>query len=166
NLGAVLGTVDGALKVAPGRLGIWGHSNGGSVALGIMEISGKNYPTVLWAPVTKAFPESILHFADEMDDEGAYLRDIVADFVQKYNPRLYSPPQYVRWLMAPVQLHQGTADEAVPYVWSDNFAKSLEQLHKQIIYYKYSGEDHNFSKGSWTTLVTRDLLFYRKNFAL
>ena len=39
---------------------IWAHSNGGQIALTVLEITGENYPTVLWAPVTESFPYSIL----------------------------------------------------------------------------------------------------------
>lgn len=166
NLDKALSSMNPNLKADTKKIAIWGHSNGGQIALSVVEISGKNYPTVMWAPVTIPFPESILYFADEMNDRGAYLRSVVADFVQKYNARLYSPPQYIKWLKAPIQLHQGSADEAVPQEWSDNFAKSMEKHKKDITYFIYSGEDHNFSQGSWTTLVSRDLRFYRKRLNL
>ncbi|MDO8452490.1 MAG: prolyl oligopeptidase family serine peptidase, partial [bacterium] len=39
---------------------IWGHSNGGHLAVATLEISGKPIPTTLWAPVTAPFPHSAL----------------------------------------------------------------------------------------------------------
>ena len=42
------------------KIGIWGHSNGGHIALATLAISGVTYPTVLWAPVSASFPYSIL----------------------------------------------------------------------------------------------------------
>jgi len=166
NLNDALATISDGINADPDKTAIWAHSNGGQVALSVLEISGKKIPTSLWAPVTHPFPESILFFADEMDDGGKYIRGIVADFVQKYNPRLYSPPQYVSWLKAPIQLHQGTADDAVPKEWSDTFANTIKNLHKPITYYIYNNEDHNFAQGSWSTVVARDLQFYRKNLDL
>ncbi|KXK12061.1 MAG: Prolyl oligopeptidase family protein, partial [Microgenomates bacterium OLB23] len=112
------------------------------------------------------FPNLFFFFADEMDDGGAYLRGITADFVQRYNPRMYSPPQYAAWILAPVVLHQGTADDAVPLQWSNTFADKMEYLNKDITYYIYQDEDHNFTQGSWTTLIQRDLQFFRKNLNL
>ena len=38
------------------KISIWGHSNGGQIALSVLEISGKSYSTSLWAPVSKPFP--------------------------------------------------------------------------------------------------------------
>src|SRR3990167_487414 len=46
----------GRIKADSAKVGIWGHSNGGQIALSVLEITGKNYPTVLWAPVSKPFP--------------------------------------------------------------------------------------------------------------
>ena len=57
-----------------GKIGIWGHSNGGQIALTVLEISQKEYPTVLWAPVSKPFPYSILYYTDEAEDRGKALR--------------------------------------------------------------------------------------------
>lgn len=162
NLNEALASVSGELKADPEKVAVWAHSNGGQIALTALEATGKEYPTSLWAPVTHPFPESILFFADEMEDGGAYLRGITADFVQRYNPRLYSPPQYLTWIKAPIQLHQGTADDAVPLQWSNTFADKMEGLDKDFTYFIYEDEDHNFTQGSWATLVARDLQFFRK----
>ena len=55
------------------KVGLWGHSNGGHIALSVLAITGQAYPTVLWAPVTKGFPDSVLTFANEMEDGGCLL---------------------------------------------------------------------------------------------
>src|SRR3990167_7653529 len=52
----------------PDKVAIWGHSNGGQIALSVLEISGKDYPVSLWAPVSKPFPYSILYYTDEAED--------------------------------------------------------------------------------------------------
>jgi len=166
NLNDALPEVQEGLQANPEKVAMWAHSNGGQIALSALEITEKEYPLTLWAPVTHPFPESILYFADEMEDGGKYIRGIVGDFVQRYNPRLYSPPQYLGWLKAPIQLHQGTADDAVPLQWSNVFADKLDELKKPYSYYIYEDEDHNFTKGSWSTLVLRDLQFFRKNLDL
>ena len=60
---------------------MWGHSNGGQIALSILEITQANYPTALWAPVSKPFPYSILYYSDEADDFGKSMRNSLAAFV-------------------------------------------------------------------------------------
>lgn len=72
------------------KVGIWGHSNGGNIALAILEITGKTYPAVLWAPVTKPFPYSILYYTDEYEDYGKKLRKLVADFEDDYDVDEYT----------------------------------------------------------------------------
>ncbi len=146
--------------------GIWGHSNGGQIALSILEISGATFPTVLWAPVSKPFPYSILYYTDEVDDHGKALRQVVANFEKDYDSEKYSLTNYFSWIKAPLQLDQGTADEEVPQKWSDELADILEKKGIKIDYYTYPGEDHNFDRGSWTTVIERTLQFYKEQFKM
>lgn len=147
-----------------GKVGIWGHSNGGHIALSVLEITGKNYPTVLWAPVSKPFPYSILYYTDEFDDHGKMLRKVLSDFEKEYDVELYSPLNYYQWLEAPIQLHQGAADESVPQKWSDQLVESLEKLQKDITYFVYPGDDHNLSPNGWSLAVERSMAFYKSKF--
>lgn len=152
------------IKVDPEKIGIWGHSNGGQIAVSVLEISGKNYPTVLWAPVSKPFPYSILYYTDEFDDNGRALRKVVADFETDYDSEKYSLVDYLGWIKAPIQFHQGGADEAVPQKWSDSFVKELEKQKIDAEYFTYPSEDHNFSNGNWGTVMERTMGFYQNEF--
>lgn len=147
------------------KIGIWGHSNGGHIALSILAITGKPYPTVLWNPVTKPFPYSILYFTDEFEDNGKALRKVVANFEKDYDAEIYSPTNYYKWITAPIQLHQSIDDEAVPIRWSNQFVQNLESLKKNITYFIYPGEDHDFSKGSWSSVVERNIEFFKQQFS-
>jgi dipeptidyl aminopeptidase/acylaminoacyl peptidase len=141
---------------------LWGHSNGGQIALAILEITGKNYPATLWAPVTKPFPYSILYYTEELDDKGKYLRRKLAKFEKLYDVNLYSIHQYLNKINSPIQIHQGRADKFVPLNWSDEFVEKLKSLGKNVNYYVYTGAGHNM-KPSWDTVVARDLIFFKKN---
>ncbi|OGG27018.1 hypothetical protein A2960_02635 [Candidatus Gottesmanbacteria bacterium RIFCSPLOWO2_01_FULL_39_12b] len=145
------------------RIGIWGHSNGGHIALSILAITGQAYPTVLWAPVSKPFPYSILYFTDEFEDHGKKLRKVVSDFEKDYDVEKYTFTNYLDWISAPIQLHQGSEDEAVPQKWSDQFVDEMRKLKKDITYYTYPGDDHNFAKGSWNLVVLRNISFFRNH---
>lgn len=146
------------------KIGIWGHSNGGHIALSVLEISGKTYPTVLWNPVSKPFPYSILYYTDEFDDRGKALRKAVAQFEKDYDVEKYSPLNYYGLIKASIELNQAGDDEAVPKKWSDQLNEDLTKLEKDVEYFIYPGEDHNFSKGSWQTVVNRNIEFYKKHF--
>lgn len=147
------------------HIGIWGHSNGGHIALSTLAITGKAYPTVLWAPVSKPFPYSILYYTDEYEDHGKTLRKVVADFEKDYDSELFSPSNYFTFIQAPLQIHQGGADEAVPLRWSDQFVSTLKGLDKEITYYTYPNENHNFTSGSWSLAVSRSISFYKNAFS-
>lgn len=150
--------------VDDGRVGIWGHSNGGHIALAVLTITGRPYPTTLWAPVTKPFPYSILYFTDEYDDGGYLLRQKLSRFEVLYDPRKYTFTSYLHTITAPIHLHQGTADDAVPVLWSRSFVTQLEKLDKNITYFEYPDADHNMV-GSWSTVVGRDIEFFTTDLA-
>src|SRR5690606_22771233 len=110
------------------------------IALSILEITGQEYPTTLWAPVTKPFPYSILFFTDEDPDFGRGLRKALATFEILYDPNNYSVMSYLDRINAPIQLHQGGQDDAVPLDWSDDFVQAMKETHGEdakINYYVY-----------------------------
>lgn len=140
---------------------IWGHSNGGQIAITVLEITGKAIPTTLWAPVSKPFPYSILYYTDESEDRGKLIRRELAAFEETYDPDLYSIDMYYDRIKAPIEVHQGTADDAVPREWSDELTKKLEELEIGFDYFVYPGADHNLNP-SWGTVAARDLAFFNK----
>ncbi|MBW7955654.1 hypothetical protein H3C66_02875 [Patescibacteria group bacterium] len=117
---------DATFKMNPNKMGIWAHSNGGQIAITTLEAIGEPIPLAVWAPVTAPFPYSVLYYSDEMDDGGAGMRSALAGFEQVYNVQEYSLTQHLNRLRSPVQLHQGTADDAVPKKWSDEFVKKIK----------------------------------------
>ena len=141
---------------------LWGHSNGGQIAITVLEITGRESPTVLWAPVSKPFPYSILYYTDESQDRGKLIRRELAEFEQTYDPDLYAIDLAYDRIKAPIQLHQGTFDDAVPRDWSDELVKKLKSLELEVNYSVYPGADHNLNP-SWDTVVARSLAFFSKN---
>jgi dienelactone hydrolase len=141
---------------------LWGHSNGGQIALTILEITGANYPTTLWAPVSKPFPYSILYYTDESEDKGKLIRQELAKFEELYDVEKYSLDNYFEKINAPLQIHQGSGDDAVPQNWSDQLVRNLEKQEVGVTYHTYSGADHNM-RPVWNTVVKRDIEFFNKH---
>lgn len=165
NLNAALKDANINIKADASNIGIWGHSNGGQIALSTLEITGATMPAVLWAPVSKPFPFSILAFTDDFDDHGKALRRVVADFEKNYDSEKYSPNNYYKWIKSPIQIHQGERDEAVPYWWSESLKSDLEKIEIPVELFIYPGLDHNFSVPTlWSQAVDRSIEFYRKEF--
>ncbi len=143
------------------KLAFWGHSNGGQIALSVLEISRQEIPTSLWAPVSVSFPESILHYADEMEDGGEIIRKIVTEFEKDYDVSKYSIATYLDQIKASLIIHQGLADEAIPVEWTKELVEELN--HLEVAYFKYPNENHNFHYGSAPIARRRDLAFFKEH---
>lgn len=155
------------------RVYLWGHSNGGQIMLSVAEIIGKRESVepysresriravTLWAPVSKPFPYNILFYTDEATDSGKWLRGQVAEFEKDYDVFNYSIDKYLDWIAMPIQLHQGSADEAVPKKWSDELADRLKGLGVSVNYFVYLGADHNM-KPAWDSVVARDIEWFNQ----
>lgn len=156
------GTISANLE----RIGIWGHSNGGHIALSALAITEKDYPTVLWAPVSKSFPYSILYYTDEYDDQGKILRKALSNFEDLYDIELFSPERYYKWIKAPILINQGVNDQEVPYWWSDELADTLEKSDINVTYFKYPSADHNLLPSGWSNAVQNTINFYKQQFSL
>lgn len=141
---------------------IWGHSNGGQIALTVLEITQADFPTTLWAPVSKPFPYSVLYYTDESEDRGKLIRRELAKFEEQYDVELYSLTNYLEKIQSPLQIHQGMTDDAVPVAWSDELVKQLSDNNLTIDYLKYPDTDHNM-RPSWDTAISHDLRFFRSN---
>ena len=141
---------------------IWGHSNGGQIALYTLEVSEKNIPTVLWAPVSKPFPYSILYYTDEAEDKGKFIRKELAKFEELYDVDKYSITNYFDRINSPLLIIQGTSDGAVPEKWSKELSQKLEKLGKKVKYQTYTGADHNL-KPRWDEAAESTLEFFVKN---
>lgn len=150
------------------RIYLWGHSNGGQIMLSVAEILGRyDLPgdsrkvrgVTLWAPVSKPFPYNILYYTDDASDSGKWLRGEIANFEKDYDVYNYSIDKYLDWIKIPLQIHQGSADEAVPKRWSDDLVQNLREKEKDVTYFVYPGADHNM-RPSWDSVVARDLEFF------
>lgn len=148
----------------PEKIFLWGHSNGGQIALSVLEISETNYPTTLWAPVTEKFPESILNYMDDyekMDDLGKEVYDRIKKFEKKYDVSKFCANSHLGDIVAPIQVHQGGADTLVPQQWSDDFTNQMQGLGKEVNYFTYPKSDHNL-KQDWGKVIKKDLEFFQE----
>lgn len=152
----------GQIKADINKVGMWGHSNGGQIALSVLAISGATYPTVLWAPVSKPFPYSILYYTDESSDRGKALRKALANFEKEYDAEQFSPSNYYQWIKAPIEINQGTADQEVPVWWSDELVTQLKKEGIDVTYSTYPGADHNLRPNGWSNAVSQNMQFYIK----
>lgn len=140
---------------------IWAHSNGGQIALTTLAITGAKYPTVLWAPVTKPFPYSVLFYTDESVDGGKLIRRELSKFESLYDVDGFSFTSFLAEIKAPLWFDQGTVDDAVPYGWTKSISAVLKKQGLDVTYNQYPGSDHNL-RPAWNDVIEKDLNFFRK----
>jgi len=141
------------------KIGIWAHSNGGQIVLSALEVTGENYPTVLWAPMTQKFPESVL---STIDDDSP-VRGEIESFLKFYDARRYAFENYLEWIEAPILILQGTADEWCEVDWQQALVDKLGGLGKTAEMVVYPGADHNLNgppAGGWGEGVERTKRWY------
>ena len=144
---------------------IWAHSNGGQIAIVLLESVERVIPTALWAPVTKPFPYSILYYTDESADRGKFIRTKLGEFEELYDVEKYSADNYLDKINSPLNVHQGSNDDAVPFEWTRSFVKKLKSMEKDVTLYEYSGTDHNM-RPSWNLAIQTDLQFFNSKLVL
>ena len=151
--------------VDPDKIGIWAHSNGGQIAISVLEVTGKNYPTVLWAPMTNPFPNSVLDTMDENSESGKIVKTRIDEFEKEYDSKLYSIDNFYDWIGAPILIHQGTADVWCKVEWQKDLQNKLKGMGKEVILDIRIGNDHNL-KQDWDKVTEQDIRFFKEKFGI
>jgi dienelactone hydrolase len=165
------------IAIDPSKIGIWGHSNGGQIAVSVLEALNGNLPATLWAPVLVPFPYSILYFSDEHSDEGKETRKYLSLFEEDYDVFDFSITQHLDQLHGPIQIQHGTNDDSALVSWTQEFLAKVDLENErratesstenkiapiEIDFYKYPGANHNLQP-NWNEAVQKDLSFFAKN---
>ncbi len=139
----------------PNRIGIWGHSMGGSITLRSMVVSRDIKAGVIWAGVVASYPDLLARWrrptgGDTVPRAMSGWRGSLAEQYgsPEQNPTFWasiSPNSYLTDLSGPVQLHHGTADQSVPLEFSEKLNAQIKEVGKPVEFYKYQGDNHNIS---------------------
>jgi len=150
-------------EVDPDRIGYWGHSNGGETGLRAAVISADIKAAVFWAGVVGSFKDMLETYNAEIP----FLRDRNHELLDENglpssNPEFWNkldPYSYLNSIIAPIQLHHGTADTSVPFALSVRLNEELQKINKTVEYYEYPGDDHNLSR-NFNTAWQRTINFF------
>lgn len=73
-----------------------------------------------------------------------------------------SPVNYLKYISAPISLHQGLVDVEVKPEWSKVLNDALEKEGNTVIYFEYQGQDYNFRNLGWDTISKKTSDFYNR----
>ena len=158
--------------VDPERIGVWGHSMGGYLALRAMVISTDIKAGVIWAGVVGSYDDMLTRWrrpaAVVQPTPGAF-RGWRGAWVDEYgspeqNPEFWnsvSANAYLADISGPLQLHHGTSDADVPWEFSQTLYDQMTAAGKEVEFYIYPEDNHNLSNG-FSLAMQRTLEFYAR----
>jgi dipeptidyl aminopeptidase/acylaminoacyl peptidase len=162
----------------PNRIGMWGHSMGGSATLRAMVVSQDIKAGVIWAGVVASYPDLLTRWhrpssgitptpraVPTLTMGRRWRDDLIAQYgTIEQNPQFWasiSPNSFLRDLSGPIQLHHGTADAEVPIEFSEILNKQIKEAGKSVEFYSYPGDNHNISN-NFGLAMQRSVQFFDK----
>lgn len=171
-----LGAIKRFADADKNRIGMWGHSMGGSVTLRAMVVNRANEikAGVIWAGVVASYPDLLSRWRRQTSGgqpepapatRGGWRSSLVLEYgAPEENPDFWdsiSPNSFLDEGVGPIQIHHGTADASVPVEFSDTLAEQLKAAGQTYEYFKYPGADHNISQ-ALSTALQRSVVFFDK----
>ncbi len=158
-----IGSLSSVAQADPQRVGMWGHSMGGGATADAIAVDAgtdaRIKAAVISAPTNadkaasqrwRRTPSASLAYWDTKLEQ-AY-RDASFDF--NFLKRA-SPINYFKFVVAPVQIHSGTADTMCPPGWAEDIFQALRDAGKEVSYFSYPGEGHAFDGRGWEVFMGR-----------
>jgi dipeptidyl aminopeptidase/acylaminoacyl peptidase len=155
----------------PERVGMWGHSMGGYIALRSM-VAGQDLKAgVIWAGVVASYPDLMTHWRRPRPERvptptprpSSWRQGLTREFGSPdQNPEFWSSisaNSYLEDLSGPIQLHHGTADESVPPIFSQLLHEQIQAAGGTSELYEYTGDNHNLSN-FFTLAMQRSVAFF------
>lgn len=149
-----------------GKVGMWGHSNGGAITAKAMVISDQIGAAVIYAPASSNIEEDYWFRVERARLRGQEIDPLDWPIAPATAPDLYqrlSPLPYLKYVQAPVLIHYGTADEIVPLKWPDDLRVGLEAAGKDVRMEIYAGQPHSFQGAANQQYLERTSAFFQQN---
>ncbi len=140
----------------PNRIGMWGHSMGGSITLRAMVTIKDIKAGDIWAGVVGTYPQLFERWdrrATTIFPTNNPTQQWRAELVGRYgspeqNPAFWdaiTPNAYVKDLTGPLLIQHGTEDTSVPLEFSETLYKQVQTAGVPVTLYTYPGDDHNIA---------------------
>ncbi|WP_025745572.1 alpha/beta hydrolase family protein [Kallotenue papyrolyticum] len=162
-------------EAQPGKIGMWGHSNGGAITAKAMVVSDQIGAALIYAPASLNIAEDYRFRAErwaQRRNQPPGRRSGVIDRLEiefpvtpDQAPELYrrlSPLPYLQHANLPVQIHWGTADETVPRAWPEALYQGLVAAGQAVEWFEYPGQPHSFRGAANQLYLQRMAAFFQR----
>ena len=152
-------------EARPGKIGMWGHSNGGAITAKAIVVSDQIAAAVIYSPASSNIVEDDQFRLGLAQSRGGDIDRVDWPVTPEEAPDLYqrlSPLPYLRYVQGPVMIHWGTADETVPRKWPQDLRDDLAQAGKEVTLYLYDGQPHSFRGAANDLYLRRTAEFFAR----
>ncbi len=162
NLIALVKTQAGQLgpleKVDSERIGLWGYSMGGGVALRVLTVTSDVDAAMLYSPISGDESKDRVLFADLADGQDPQFNGEAS--VPEADLTRISPSYYYSSISSPLLIFHGTEDALVPVNWTVETCDLLSELGKNPDCIFYDGGAHSFVSRYLDDMIPRMYEFF------
>jgi dipeptidyl aminopeptidase/acylaminoacyl peptidase len=142
----------------PNRVGMWGHSMGGYITLRAMVADQNIKAGVIWAGVVASYTDM---FQSWFGRGGGSRSGWRSQMIEQYgtptdNPAFWnslSANSYLADLSGPIQIHHGTGDTTVPYIYSTTLEEQIRAAGEPVEMFLWQNDDHNIATNRDNALI-------------
>lgn len=170
--------------VNPQKIGMWGHSMAGNLVLRAMLVEKDIKAGVIWSGAVYSYED----FAKYRLNDSSYIRPQedphydsrdLSPSLSKEVADLRSDPDSVdfsdsfwsgisltkniKYLTAPLEIHQASDDPTVNIGYSRDLVKVLEESNKSYQFYEYPGGGHNIDSPYFEQAMQKTVEFFKEN---
>lgn len=138
------------------RIGLWGQSLGGGVALRVATVSEDIKAMVLYSSISADELKNAKLFYGITKEQSYQTEMETLPEVMAY----ISPLNYFDTINASVKLYHSLTDDVVPPAWATETCDAMKANHIDVDCFYYIGADHTFSSGFKTDFRKTMLAFF------
>jgi dipeptidyl aminopeptidase/acylaminoacyl peptidase len=155
----LLDALPGLDFVDPERVGMWGHSTGGEVALQAITARQSVRAVVLFGSMGADEVDNLWLVQGWGEDQGVVERYGQPEDAPDVWAKL-SPITYIADASGPIAIHHGELDTEVPPELSAQLWQAMQAANVPGEYYTYPDQPHFFGGEAWTLAMERTLTFF------
>jgi dipeptidyl aminopeptidase/acylaminoacyl peptidase len=157
----------------PGKIFLWGHSNGGAIAAKVIAVSDQIAAALIYAPASSNIAQDYqfrlerarLREGNPPGNRSGVIDRIAIEFPALPNeaPDLYtrlSPLTYPQYVTSRVRIIWGDRDETVPRPWPEDLYTALHGAGKDVTFVVYPGQPHSFDAAGNQEYLPQMLRFF------